>query len=295
MEIVEEKDSKNNEIIVKSIFYGSIAFWLGKKADEKISHKWVVYVRGLNNEDISYFIKEVVFTLHESFENHVRVVNKYPFELYESGWGEFDIKITINFNDDSIKPIEFIHSLKLYPQANISMSTKKPIVSENYEEIVFVNPKSPLKELLTNPSAYKRDIQIQMTVDDEKRSPDHSFLSQSDDKYYKSISEKQPLRKEQDYKLSGFENKFDKLNLVSHLDLGAGSQHGTTFSLQQKIDDMNLNNTLGNLKFSNTLHNEIDTMNADMQVEYPINTGGVPRDTESFGSNAMVIYFNQIL
>ena len=84
-----------NEIIKKSIVYGSIAFWLGKKSEENLTHKWCVYVRGNKNEDISYFVKEVIFTLHSTFENNVRTITKWPYELYASGWGEFDIKITI--------------------------------------------------------------------------------------------------------------------------------------------------------------------------------------------------------
>lgn len=294
MESKEEKDlHKNSEIIVKSIVYGSIAFWLGKKADETVSHKWVVYVRGLNNEDISYFIKEVAFTLHASFENHVRVVNKYPFELYEAGWGEFDIKITINFKDESIKPIEFVHPLKLYPQANISMSTKKPIVSENYEEIIFVNPKPHLRELLTNPSAYKKEqpIQIQMNIEDDKRSVDHSYLSQSDEKLNKSASEKQS-RKEPINRLSAnLENKFDKMNLGSQMEnLAGGSLHGTNFYMQHKLDDMNQNNTQGNYKPSNTLpvYNDNMNVNPEMQVDYPTHNVNYPLDSESFVSNVMV-------
>jgi len=62
----------NEESITKPIIYGSMSFWLGKKADEKASHKWVCYVRGVNNEDLSYFIKKVVFTLHPSFKIPVR-------------------------------------------------------------------------------------------------------------------------------------------------------------------------------------------------------------------------------
>ncbi len=144
----------NSDIIIKPIVYGSVAFWLGKKADETVSHKWCVYVRGLNNEDISYFVKEVVFTLHSSFTNHVRTINKFPFELYEVGWGQFDIIITIYLKDETSKPIEFIHPLKLYPtQPHVSMSTKKPVVSESYDEIVFVNPEPKIREVLLNPPA----------------------------------------------------------------------------------------------------------------------------------------------
>ena len=84
-----------NEIITKPFIYGSIAMYLGKKGQQNNSYKWCVYVRGVHNENISNFIKEVQFTLHDSFENKVRVIPKWPFELYETGWGEFEIKIKI--------------------------------------------------------------------------------------------------------------------------------------------------------------------------------------------------------
>ena len=141
----------NNTIIIKPIIYGSIAFSLGKKnpEKEKVSHKWCAYVRGVDNEDISNFIKEVHFKLHDSFKNPERVINTWPFELYEVGWGEFDIRIKIYLVDETLKPIDLIHSLKLYPNTPHSLhSTKKPVVSENYDEIIFVNPKPNIKELL---------------------------------------------------------------------------------------------------------------------------------------------------
>ena len=138
-----------NEIIIKPFVYGSVAFFLGKKSHDDISHKWCVYVRGLNNENISTYIKEVHFILHNSFQNHIRKVDKWPFELYEVGWGEFDIKIKIFLVDETIKPLEVIHPLKLYPsQSHIAPSPKRPIVSENYDEIIFVNPKPNIRELL---------------------------------------------------------------------------------------------------------------------------------------------------
>jgi YEATS domain-containing protein 4 len=140
---------KQNEIIIKPIIYGSVAFYLGRKGKEDSSHKWCVYVRGVNNEDISTFIKEVHFVLHNTFQNHIRKVTKWPFELYEVGWGEFDIKIKIFLIDDTAKPLEVFHLLKLYPsQSHIAPSSKRPIVSENYEEIIFVNPKPHIRARL---------------------------------------------------------------------------------------------------------------------------------------------------
>uniref|UniRef100_A0A803NCI6 YEATS domain-containing protein n=1 Tax=Chenopodium quinoa TaxID=63459 RepID=A0A803NCI6_CHEQI len=83
------------------LFYGTIAFWLGRKATESQSHKWTVYVRGATNEDLSVVVKRVVFQLHPSFNNPIRVVDSPPFELSECGWGEFEIAISLYFHSDA--------------------------------------------------------------------------------------------------------------------------------------------------------------------------------------------------
>ena len=139
---------EKNQIIIKPFIYGSVAINLGKKFKEEATHKWCVYVRGIHNENISNFIKSVKFTLHDTFPNNVRVVYKWPFELYEMGWGEFDIKIQIQLIDETVKPIDLVHSLKFYNQQHQSGSSKRPVVSENYEEIIFVNPKPEILEQL---------------------------------------------------------------------------------------------------------------------------------------------------
>ncbi|XP_031476223.1 transcription initiation factor TFIID subunit 14b [Nymphaea colorata] len=124
------------------IVYGTISFWLGKKASEFQSHKWTVYVRGANNEDLSVAVKRVVFQLHSSFNNPTRIVESAPFELSESGWGEFEIAITLFFhNDVSDKQLDLYHHLKLYPDDESGpQSPKKPVVVESYDEIVFLEP-----------------------------------------------------------------------------------------------------------------------------------------------------------
>lgn len=45
--------------ISRAIVLGSIAFFLGKQAVEEHSHRWTIYLRGLENEDLSYFISKV--------------------------------------------------------------------------------------------------------------------------------------------------------------------------------------------------------------------------------------------
>ncbi|GAA0154588.1 general transcription factor [Lithospermum erythrorhizon] len=136
-----QKRIKDVEISVP-IVYGTMAFWLGKKATETQSHKWTVYVRGATNENLGVLIKRVVFQLHPSFNNPVRVVESAPFELSECGWGEFEIGISIHFHDDVCeRKLDLYHHLKLYSaEESGPQSIKKPVVVETYDEIVLPDP-----------------------------------------------------------------------------------------------------------------------------------------------------------
>ena len=86
------------------IVYGSVAFYLGKKADEFQTHEWTLYVRGPNQEDLSAVISKVVFQLHASFAQPIRELANPPFEVTERGWGEFEAQIRILWKDPSEKP-----------------------------------------------------------------------------------------------------------------------------------------------------------------------------------------------
>jgi YEATS domain-containing protein 4 len=122
------------------IVFGSIAFWLGRKADGLHTHKWTLYVRGPNGEDVSYFVSKVVFTLHASFAQPIREIISWPFEVTEMGWGEFEAKMTVHFKDPAEKPIDVVHPLRLYPDGNTTVTTKRPVVYEKYDEVVFTDP-----------------------------------------------------------------------------------------------------------------------------------------------------------
>jgi transcription initiation factor IIF auxiliary subunit len=57
----------------KPFVVGSIAHWLGKKAEESRSHEWTVFLRSANpDEDISTYIKKVVFILHPTLQPPTR-------------------------------------------------------------------------------------------------------------------------------------------------------------------------------------------------------------------------------
>eukprot|EP01083_Nonionella_stella_P039628 107753_1 len=95
--------------VFRPIIYGNVSYRLprppsrnqrsGIQDDNQDWFRWTVYVRGIENEDLSYLIKKVVFYLHESYDEPIRVIENGPFELTEEGWGQFEIKIEIYFHD----------------------------------------------------------------------------------------------------------------------------------------------------------------------------------------------------
>lgn len=64
-----------------------------------------MYVKAYNNEEMSSYVKKVHFKLHESYNNPNRIVTKPPYELTETGWGEFEIVIKIYFHDPNERPV----------------------------------------------------------------------------------------------------------------------------------------------------------------------------------------------
>lgn len=83
------------------IVSGSVAFYLGKKADEYQTHQWTLYLRGPRNEDLSLAVSKVVFQLHPSFAQPTRELTEPPYEVTERGWGEFEAQIRIFYKDPS--------------------------------------------------------------------------------------------------------------------------------------------------------------------------------------------------
>ncbi|XP_030376981.1 YEATS domain-containing protein 4 isoform X2 [Scaptodrosophila lebanonensis] len=105
---------------------------------------------------MSIYVKKVHFKLHESYANPNRIVVKPPYEITETGWGEFEVVIKIYFNDQSERPVTCYHILKLFQSpvvdgeltSSTTMDTKKGLVSESYEEIVFQEPTQIMQHYL---------------------------------------------------------------------------------------------------------------------------------------------------
>jgi len=143
----------------RPIIVGSISNWLGKKADGYThTHRWTAYIRGMNNEELP-FIKKVVFHLHSSFKNPHRAVETPPYEISETGWGEFDLGVSIHYTDANEKTTELFHLLRLHPPDGIK--TKQPVVSETLDVLTFHDPldsfynliKMPEKSEINNPAS----------------------------------------------------------------------------------------------------------------------------------------------
>ncbi|XP_014664903.1 PREDICTED: YEATS domain-containing protein 4-like isoform X3 [Priapulus caudatus] len=137
--------------IVKPIVYGSIARYFGKKREEDgHTHQWNVYVKPYRNEDMSTYVKKIHFKLHESYANQNRIVTKPPYEVTETGWGEFEIVIKIYFIDPTERPVTLYQFLRLFQsQANIMLGNKN-VVSEFYDELIFHEPTSMMQQLLSS-------------------------------------------------------------------------------------------------------------------------------------------------
>lgn len=139
-------------VLSKGIVYGNFARYFGKKReDDGHTHAWTVYLRPYKSEDLAVFIKKVQFKLHESYPNPVRVITKPPYELSETGWGEFEVVIKIFFVDPAEKPVSIFHLLRLFQTDPAIVAGKRNVVSEHYDELVFTDPTNTMFYLLTNP------------------------------------------------------------------------------------------------------------------------------------------------
>lgn len=153
----EKQKSLTEDSIAKPITYGSYSWILkpGEEAQNGHTHRWRVFVQGFKGEDISHWCKSVTFHLHDSFKSPKRVVHLPPFELEESGWGEFEILIELAFRDPKLKPVKMYHLLKLYPLdavpgEQLIHPDAEPVLYERYDEILFMNPQSNLMQEIIN-------------------------------------------------------------------------------------------------------------------------------------------------
>lgn len=151
---VESARAKGKSVI-KPIVFGNESKYFGKKREtDGHTHSWTVYVKPFDEkEDMSSFIKKVQFKLHESYSDALRTVTKPPYEVTETGWGEFEIIIKIYFVDAAERPVTLYHLLKLFSNPLLAsqpiVGSQGQLVSEYYDEIIFQDPSVFLYKQLT--------------------------------------------------------------------------------------------------------------------------------------------------
>ena len=118
------------------------------------THQWSVFVRGVDGEDISYWLKKVQFKLHETYPNSLRTIEAPPFEVTETGWGEFEVQIKMYFVPEAAeKPQTIWHFLRLHPwdgDVEGKKLRRETVGSQSYEEILFNEPTETLYEVMTS-------------------------------------------------------------------------------------------------------------------------------------------------
>ncbi|KAI2808002.1 Mllt3p [Blomia tropicalis] len=100
-----------------------------------------VYVRGVDDAKINYFIEKVIFQLHESFPKPKRVIKEPPYQISESGYASFDLPIYVYFRN------------RLEPKSTIleydmTIDLTKPITKFQREKLTFQNPSEEFKKKL---------------------------------------------------------------------------------------------------------------------------------------------------
>jgi YEATS domain-containing protein 4 len=119
------------------------------------THLWTVFFRPvLDNVDLTPLIKKVTFKLHETYENSVRSIESPPYEVTETGWGEFEIIIKLHFHSGAElsineKNFQIFHGLKLHPFNPQVVHENGDVHSVLYDELVFQEPTEKVFEILT--------------------------------------------------------------------------------------------------------------------------------------------------
>lgn len=179
MSVAKKRKLNHNQDVkvVKEIAIGTVSLKIENEHDRKNghTHQWTVYLRPFENEDMSVFVKEVHFILHDSYENPIRVVSEPPYRVDETAKEEFPITIKIFFQDESEEPVSIIHKLKFSRGKNVQLRFKTFWVSEYYDELVFINPSPRMHSLITNPKMltgeYSHECDCEFTKTPKRRSP----------------------------------------------------------------------------------------------------------------------------
>ena len=108
-------------------------------------------------------------------------VDKPPFSIVRNGWGEFDIKISIFFQDIHEEPIVKIHNIQIFHNNQNQRATiKKPVVNETYDEIVFVEPTELFNSMLVESNGQTEPVVDSGEFDVKEEGKDEEMENEDD-------------------------------------------------------------------------------------------------------------------
>lgn len=95
-----------------------------------------------------------MFKLHDTYNNSTRSIEAPPFEVTETGWGEFEIGIKIFFVPEANeKNVSVYHHLRLHPYGfppdAVLTDEDRNVKSIQYDEVVFNEPTEQLFQIMT--------------------------------------------------------------------------------------------------------------------------------------------------
>ena len=116
--------------------HGSIAWWMGNSNEQSNMYDWKgsrIHARirsslhprrewgghvDIHQERDVYAARELQTKPArwiESKGSEWVVIDHFPFEVREQGWGEFEVEVKVEFKNDAELPVTFTHFLKLHP------------------------------------------------------------------------------------------------------------------------------------------------------------------------------------
>ena len=116
--VITTADLSSRFYIKRQIIVGNTSQYYNKSTrnySNNVTHKWMIYVRANTTEPcLESYVKNVTFFLHPTYQpNDIVTIYKPPFQLIRFGWGEFPVRVQLQFIDPINKPVDIIHPLKL--------------------------------------------------------------------------------------------------------------------------------------------------------------------------------------
>uniref|UniRef100_A0A5S6Q0U8 YEATS domain-containing protein 4 n=1 Tax=Trichuris muris TaxID=70415 RepID=A0A5S6Q0U8_TRIMR len=165
------KDGRIQDLkVVKPIVYGSRSHALpqGTMVSDH-THAWKLYVKPYYDEDISLYVRKVTFKLHDSYAQPTRVITNPPYEINETGWGEFEAVIRLFFADSAERSVNIYHVIRLFNNEPDVIAGRKPLIAECYDELIFWQPSVSMYDALRKSDETAKGIGVHAVNYEEKQ------------------------------------------------------------------------------------------------------------------------------